>query len=266
MYLKLKLKHIFITSVIIALSISANNTTTITTFAPPIKQVDDNAAVAATTAFALSDEERFDSGYSHGCSDAKTGDHQYLDNSGGESSHTATFMRGYDDGHIKCLIPDSEQNDDDDDDDDVSDSNAKGTDSEQNDEIPLSKQKENTNSPYLPNPTSFHALVFPKIHFGAIVLIVLSLNLVLSVLGLVAFRRLRRRRRRKIRERKGFPNHVKENILRTQDHKCARCRKILNVVDWDHKNGDRSNNKETNCQALCPNCHAIKTRKEQSKR
>ena len=30
--------------------------------------------------------------------------------------------------------------------------------------------------------------------------------------------------------------------------------------DYDHKNGDRSNNKLSNCQALCPNCHAKKTR------
>ena len=50
------------------------------------------------------------------------------------------------------------------------------------------------------------------------------------------------------------------------NHKCAHCKRILNVVDWDHKNGDRSNNQENNCQALCPNCHAIKTRKEQGKR
>ena len=32
------------------------------------------------------------------------------------------------------------------------------------------------------------------------------------------------------------------------------------VWDYDHKNGDRSNNKLINCQALCPNCHAKKTR------
>jgi hypothetical protein len=35
---------------------------------------------------------------------------------------------------------------------------------------------------------------------------------------------------------------------------------LLDVVDWDHKNGKRHDNSESNCQALCPNCHAIKTR------
>jgi hypothetical protein len=35
---------------------------------------------------------------------------------------------------------------------------------------------------------------------------------------------------------------------------------LLNVVDWDHKNGKRYDNSESNCQALCPNCRAVKTR------
>ncbi|MGC2382035.1 MAG: HNH endonuclease signature motif containing protein [Nitrososphaeraceae archaeon] len=66
--------------------------------------------------------------------------------------------------------------------------------------------------------------------------------------------------RGKHRERQHFSDSVKESVLKKQNHKCARCKHILNVVDWDHKNGDRSNNSESNCQALCPNCHAIKTR------
>jgi 5-methylcytosine-specific restriction endonuclease McrA len=32
------------------------------------------------------------------------------------------------------------------------------------------------------------------------------------------------------------------------------------VWDYDHIDGNRSNNKISNCQALCPNCHAKKTR------
>lgn len=32
--------------------------------------------------------------------------------------------------------------------------------------------------------------------------------------------------------------------------------------DFDHIDNDRSNNDFSNCQALCPNCHAIKTRRE----
>ena len=87
--------------------------------------------------------------------------------------------------------------------------------------------------------------------------------MLVSIAGLIT---LQLRKRRKPKERRGFPQNVKENVLRKQDHKCAHCKKLLNVVDWDHKNGNRSDNKESNCQALCPNCHAIKTRRAQSKR
>jgi len=34
----------------------------------------------------------------------------------------------------------------------------------------------------------------------------------------------------------------------------------LEVFNFDHIDGDRSNNSFFNCQALCPNCHARKTR------
>jgi hypothetical protein len=247
--------------VIIASFISATTitTTTLTTFVPTIKQAGYTVTVAPTTAFALSDEKRFDSGYDHGCSDAKTGDHQYLEDSGGEDSHTATFMQGYNDGYSKCHDPNSKS----DGNNGVSDSYANGTDSNSN-EILLSEQNEDISSTPLPNSTSLHALTFLKSHFKIIGLTVLSLGVALSMLGVIAFRQ--RHKRKKSRERKDFHRYVKQNVLRKQDHKCAHCRKILNVVDWDHKNGDRSNNHENNCQALCPNCHAIKTRKEQGKR
>jgi hypothetical protein len=259
MSLTSKLKHIFIILVIIASFISVNAATIITTFVSPIKQARYTATVSATTVFALSDEERYDSGYNHGCSDAKTGDHPYLEDSGGEDSHTATFMQGYNDGYSKCHDPNSKS----DGNNGVSDSFANGTDSNSN-EILLSKQNEDISSTPLPNSTSFHALTFLKSHFKILGLTVLSVGVALLMLGLIAFRR--RHKIKKSRERKDFHSYVKQNILRKQDHKCAHCRKILNVVDWDHKNGDRSNNQENNCQALCPNCHAIKTRKEQGKR
>jgi hypothetical protein len=44
----------------------------------------------------------YDSGYNHGCSDARNGD-QYINTPGkGASFHTAEFMRGYDSGHNAC--------------------------------------------------------------------------------------------------------------------------------------------------------------------
>src|SRR3982750_2856545 len=154
MSLRSKLKHIFIISVIIASSISANTALIITTSIPPIKQAFHAAAyfdVAAASA--LSDHERYDSGYNHGCSDAKTEDHPYLDSSGGKSSHTAIFMQGYNEGYCKCHNPNSNSNNN----NGVSDSFANGTDSEPDDDALLSKQNENINLPSLPNSTSFHA-------------------------------------------------------------------------------------------------------------
>ena len=41
---------------------------------------------------------------------------------------------------------------------------------------------------------------------------------------------------------------------------CAICRRSVGVWDYDHKDGNRANNNAGNCQALCPNCHAKKTR------
>ena len=203
MSLKLKLKHIFIISIIIISSVSASTTTIITAFIPPTKQAGHTAADAdaadAATAFALSDDERYDSGYDHGCSDANTEDHPYLDNSGDKSRHTAIFMQGYNDGYSECQDKDSKTNSN----NGISESHANSKDSEPGGKAFLSKQNENTNSPYSPNSTSFHAIDFLKSHSKLFGLIVLSLGLVLSVLGFVALRR--RNKRKKFRERKGFP-------------------------------------------------------------
>ena len=62
------------------------------------------------------------------------------------------------------------------------------------------------------------------------------------------------------KERRYFSSEVKRRILKDQNYKCTICKKNTGVWDYDHKNGDKSNNKMSNCQALCPNCHAKKTR------
>lgn len=66
-------------------------------------------------------------------------------------------------------------------------------------------------------------------------------------------------------ERKDFSTAVKEEVLKNQKHRCNSCNRLLNVVDYDHVDGDRSNNDISNCQALCPNCHAEKSRRTQMK-
>ena len=64
-------------------------------------------------------------------------------------------------------------------------------------------------------------------------------------------------------ERRGFSTLVKEQVLKRQGHRCNNCNRLLNVVDYDHIDGNRSNNDISNCQALCPNCHAEKSRRTQ---
>lgn len=95
--------------------------------------------------------------------------------------------------------------------------------------------------------------------YGDVRGLVLSILIIGGVAAIgVGIKRLSRKKRQE--ERHGFPDTVKERVLKKQNHRCAHCRRLLNVVDWDHKNGKRNDNSESNCQALCPNCHAVKTR------
>jgi hypothetical protein len=61
-------------------------------------------------------------------------------------------------------------------------------------------------------------------------------------------------------KRKSFSILVKREAVRKQKTRCARCKRKLVEYghDFDHKNGDRSNNKLSNCQALCTPCHRRK--------
>ena len=64
-------------------------------------------------------------------------------------------------------------------------------------------------------------------------------------------------------ERKLFPLKVKYQILVAQKNRCAMCKGYMEKLDreFDHKNGERSNNRISNCQALHTRCHRKKTLK-----
>jgi len=68
-------------------------------------------------------------------------------------------------------------------------------------------------------------------------------------------------------KRKDFSEKTKKTTLIKQNHKCNICREKLDneLCDFDHIDGDRSNNSTSNCQALCPICHAKKTRKKRKR-
>ena len=57
-----------------------------------------------------------------------------------------------------------------------------------------------------------------------------------------------------------FQTNIKKEVLKDQNYKCGICKRSGGVWDYDHIDGNRSNNGLSNCQALCPNCHAKKTR------
>ena len=60
--------------------------------------------------------------------------------------------------------------------------------------------------------------------------------------------------------RRYFSDSIKREALKKQDNLCAVCQKFSQTWDFDHADGNRSNNDISNCQALCPNCHAYKSR------
>jgi len=64
--------------------------------------------------------------------------------------------------------------------------------------------------------------------------------------------------------RKHLPSAYKNILLKKQNYKCNSCSVHLDVYDIDHIIPYRIQQSHTfsNLQALCPTCHARKTRKE----
>jgi|GEM_PF-3399710 hypothetical protein len=58
-------------------------------------------------------------------------------------------------------------------------------------------------------------------------------------------------------KRRHFSTLVKVDTVIRQKSKCAICKVALNTygLDFHHSDGNRSNNKISNCKALCTSCH-----------
>jgi len=72
------------------------------------------------------------------------------------------------------------------------------------------------------------------------------------------------KRKYKSRARKDFSKKIKQARLILQAFRCRHCFTYLDVYQFDHIDGNRSNNSIFNCQALCPTCHARKSKWEKS--
>jgi Zn finger protein HypA/HybF involved in hydrogenase expression len=61
-----------------------------------------------------------------------------------------------------------------------------------------------------------------------------------------------------------IPSHFKQSVLKKQRYRCKDCSVFLDVYDIDHIVPYRVEKRHrlNNLQALCPTCHARKTRKE----
>jgi len=67
------------------------------------------------------------------------------------------------------------------------------------------------------------------------------------------------------RKRRQFSKLTKQKVLIQQNFRCVSCHNHLEIADFDHVDGNKANNDISNCQALCPNCHAKKTRNSKFK-
>ncbi|MDQ6724047.1 MAG: HNH endonuclease [Thermoproteota archaeon] len=74
--------------------------------------------------------------------------------------------------------------------------------------------------------------------------IVLIIIILWSISGLLVL--IKKRIKHKYTERRGFPEYIKDEILQKQENKCAHCKIYLKAKEFDHKDGDRSNNNISN--------------------
>jgi len=59
--------------------------------------------------------------------------------------------------------------------------------------------------------------------------------------------------------RRGWTEQEKQRVRNRQHGKCNKCRRIPPRWEYNHRDGNHSNNSLRNCEGLCPNCHSVIT-------
>lgn len=64
---------------------------------------------------------------------------------------------------------------------------------------------------------------------------------------------------KKMPKRKNFTEQQKSDCRKKQDGKCNKCQKHPPRWEYNHKDGDRTNNVDSNIEGFCPSCHSVVT-------
>jgi len=64
----------------------------------------------------------------------------------------------------------------------------------------------------------------------------------------------------KKKQRKDFSESVKRETLQRQNYRCNSCLLFTQYPEYHHKDRNPENNNSSNCEMLCPLCHAKKNR------
>ena len=84
--------------------------------------------------------------------------------------------------------------------------------------------------------------------------------LVVIIIIAVAISASKKGKSEQVQERRGWTRKEQQAVLDGQNGKCADCGQHASSFQFDHRDGNHSNNSLSNCQALCPNCHDRKSR------
>jgi len=98
---------------------------------------------------------------------------------------------------------------------------------------------------------------FPKINFNNLIGALAALFVIYTILKIIDHKenQISYYITPQPKKRKDFSKSTKEETKIRQGYRCNSCGQYSSLFDFHHINGDRSNNRPSNCEGLCLNCH-----------